>query len=44
VFVNGVDDDFNMTEELAGIQSINDRTIGKDFCSEIVDFVDKKNI
>ena len=42
VFVKGIDDNFNVSEELAGMQSMQGRTTGKDTCSAIIDCVTKK--
>ena len=42
VFVRGIDDNFNVSEELAGMQSMQGRTAGKDICSAIIDCVTKK--
>ena len=42
VFVKGIDDNFNVSEELAGMQSMQGRTTGKDICSAIIDCVTKK--
>ena len=42
VFVRGIDDNFNVSEELAGMQSMQGRTTGNDICSAIIDCVTKK--
>ena len=42
VFVRGIDDNFNESEELVGMQSMQIRTTGKDICSAIIDCVTKK--
>ena len=42
MFVTGIDDNFNVLEELAGMQSMQGRTTGKDICGAIIDFVIKK--
>ncbi|XP_039256406.2 general transcription factor II-I repeat domain-containing protein 2A-like [Styela clava] len=42
VFVRGIDDNFDAFEELAGMQSMQGRTTGKDICSAIIDCVTKK--
>ena len=42
VFVREIDDNFNVSEELAGMQSLQGRTTGKDICSAIIDCVAKK--
>ena len=42
VFIRGIDDISNTSEELIGIQSMKDRTTGKDICSAIVDCVTTK--
>ena len=42
VFVRGIDDNFDASEELAGMQSMQDRTTGKDICSATIDCVTKK--
>ena len=44
VFVRGIDDNFDASEELAGrpMQSMQGRTTGKDICSAIRDCVTKK--
>lgn len=42
VFVRGIDDNFDASEELAGMQSMQGRTTGKDICSAIIDCVTKK--
>ena len=42
VFIRGIDDNFNVSEELAGMQSMQGRTTGKDICSAIIDCVTKK--
>ena len=36
VFVRDIDDNFNAFEELAGMQSMQGRTTGKDICSKIL--------
>ena len=44
VFVKGIDDNFNVpvSQELAGMQSMQGRTTEKDICSAIIDCVTKK--
>ena len=42
VFVRSNDDNFNVSEKLAGIQSMQGRTTGKDVCSANIDCVTKK--
>ena len=42
VFVRGIDDNFNASEELTGMQSMQGRTTGKNICSAIIDCVTKK--
>ena len=42
VFVRGIDDNFNVSEELAGMQSMQGWTTGKNICSAIIDCVTKK--
>ena len=42
VFVRGIDDNFNVSEELAGMQSMQGRTTGKDIRSAIIGRVTKK--
>ena len=42
VFVTGIDDNFDASEELAALQSMHSRTTGKDICSAIIDCVTKK--
>ena len=42
VFVRGIGHNFNVSEELAGMQSMQGRTTGKDMCSAITDCVTKK--
>ena len=39
VFVGGVGYNFNVSEELAGMQSMHGRTTGKDICRAIIDCV-----
>lgn len=41
IFVRGIDDNFNITEELASLQSMKDRTTGEDIFNEIVACVEK---
>ena len=40
--VRSLDDNFNASEELAGMQSMQGRTTGKDICSALIDCVTKK--
>ena len=42
VIVRGIDDNFDASEELAGMQSMQGRTTRKDRCSTIIDCVTKK--
>ena len=42
VFVRGIDNNFNASEELADMQSMQGRTTGKNICSAIIDCVTKK--
>ena len=42
MFIRGIDNNLNAFEELAGLQSIKDRTTGKDICIDIVDSVATK--
>ena len=42
VFVRGIDDNFNVSEELAGMQLMQIRTTGRNICSAIIDCVTKK--
>ena len=42
VFVRGINDNFNVSEELADMQSMQGRTTGKNICSAIIDCVTKK--
>ena len=42
VFVRGIDHNFNESEELAGMQSMQGRTTGKDICRAIIDCVTKE--
>ena len=42
VFVRGTDDNFDASEELSGMQSMQSRTTGKDICNAIIDCVTKK--
>ena len=35
-YVRGVDKDFNISEELAAMQSMKGRTTGKDICIELI--------
>ena len=37
VFVRGIDDNFNISEDLADTQSMQSRTSGKDICTATVD-------
>ena len=42
IYIRGVDKDFNISEELAAMQSMKGRTTGKDICTELVNCVNKK--
>ena len=42
VFVRGIDDNFNPSEELADVQSMQGRTTGKEICSALMDCVTKE--
>ncbi|XP_076810297.1 general transcription factor II-I repeat domain-containing protein 2-like [Clavelina lepadiformis] len=42
VFIRGIDDNFNVSENLAGMQSMKGRTTGKHICGEIVDCITTK--
>ena len=41
MFVRGIDNNFNTSGELAGMQSMQGRTTGKNICSTIIDYVTK---
>ena len=42
IYIRGVDKNFNITEELAGMQSMKGRTTGKDICTELINCVNNK--
>ena len=42
IYVRGVDKDFNISEELAAIQSIKGRTTEKDIYTELIKWVNNK--
>ena len=42
IYIRGVGKNFNITEELAGMQSMKGRTTGKDICTELINCVNNK--
>ena len=42
IYIRGVDKNFNINEELAGMQSMKGRTTGKDICTELINCVNNK--
>ena len=42
MYIRGVDKDFDISEELAAMQSMKGRTTGKDVCTESINCVNKK--
>ena len=42
IYIQGVDKDFNISEELAAMQATKGRTTGKDICTALINCVNKK--
>ena len=42
MYIQGVDKDFSISEELATMQPMKGRTTGKDICTELINCVNKK--
>ena len=42
IYIQGIDKDFNISGELAAMLSMKDRSVGKDICTELFNYVNKK--